>query len=62
LRRNKKLNERKRQREENRRRTTAIRLLYTSEILSIFIHSEFTRRINPLDDSRILLKAAEFKD
>jgi hypothetical protein len=36
-------------------------LLYTSEILSTFIHSEFTRRLNPLDDSRVLLKAAGFK-
>jgi hypothetical protein len=36
-------------------------LLYTSEILSSFIHSEFTRRLNHLDDNRVLLKATGFK-
>ena len=41
--------------------TSAISLLYTSEILSIFIHSEFTRRLNPLDGNRVLLKAAKYK-
>ena len=36
--------------------------LYISEIFSIFIHYEFTRKLNPLDDSRVLLKAVGFKN
>jgi hypothetical protein len=35
--------------------------LYISEIFSVFTHSDFTRKLNPLDDTRVFLKETRFK-
>jgi hypothetical protein len=51
----------KRQGEENRRNFYHKVCSILSEIFLSFIHSEFARRLNYLDDNRVLLKATRFE-